>query len=377
MPLKKIAYSAILSLVLWPTFVFADYDVFRNTFPPTVFTGNTYTVLGIGNGDRLDIQVLATSSTAIFRSIELAICRSTGTSAGRVDLEVRYGATTSAIVASSTIDISTISTTDCGVTYTNATTSIFTLNETLSWYAQEGLDWDILNVWITLYPRASASNLYLSYRDVADSGIDNFYAYYNNTLLYPSGLSKTYGIFIIGSASGTAPISYNASSSAVVCSTFDFGCYIVKGIEQSLTAQSVALSGVLTDVKDEVLYSFPLGILTDTISIMGTTSTTSLPELYIQVPYEFANGQLSGASAILSLDHVLDPLLNATSSYHNDVFAASSVTFYERTEVYWLWLLRIALLLYILRRLFGSHIIPTFWEATNHNSEMVVNLKKK
>jgi len=363
MPFKKIAYSAILTLVLWPTFVFADYDAIDNRFEGFSSADTSkWALIGLNDGMRLDIVVNGTTSYSGVASLWLAICN-TGTSAGRLDLEIHHLATTSEVSASSTLPMSAFPTTGCGLNsaINGATSTEFDLNNYIS-------QTSILPMYISIYARGGLSGTaYFSWRNVDLQG-SYVQAYRDNILQAPLSLGYTYSPWLyaqsISEFGSGIIIDYNASTTSSTCTTWDIGCYIMKGIESSLTANNVVLSGVLNDVKDEVLYSFPLGILTDTISIMGTTSTTSLPELYIQVPYEFANGQLSGASAILSLDHVLDPLLNATSSYHNDVFAASTVTFYDRTEVYWLWLLRVALLLYILRRLFGSHIIPTFWEAT-------------
>jgi len=360
----KIILGSILSLVFWPSFVFASFDAIDNRFVgSTTADTSKWALIGLNDGMRMDIVVNGTTSYSGVNTLSFAICN-TGTSAGRLDLEVRHLGTTTLydIVASSTLDMGSFPIIGCGANggaVNGATSTEFTLNANIS-------QTSILPMWITIYARGGLTgSAYFSWRNVDLQG-SYVMGYRDNVLQAPVALGYTYSPWMYASSdsefgSGII-IDYNASTTSSTCSSWDIGCYIVKGIERSLTAQNVALSGVLDDVKDEVLYSFPLGILTDTITIMATTSTTSLPELYIQVPYGMIGGGTVNAGIALSVDHVLDPLLNATSTYHNDVFAASSVTFYERTEVYWLWILRIGLLLYILRRLFGAHIIPLMFE---------------
>jgi len=113
----------------------------------------------------------------------------------------------------------------------------------------------------------------------------------------------------------------------------------------------------LSALKDGIGSRFPLGYATDFVTILATTSTTTLAVIDATMPSALG---LGNAHIYLSLDHVLDPILEATTT----IFSGSnpdtdnSETFYEITSYYWRILVYLGALLYILGRILGSHVIP-------------------
>lgn len=111
----------------------------------------------------------------------------------------------------------------------------------------------------------------------------------------------------------------------------------------------------LTDLKNGIGSRFPLGYLTDFASILATTSTSTLTVLHATVPSALGLGT---PEITLSLNHVLDPVLNATTSVFNTAEASSTETFYEITVYYWKILVYLGTLFYILGRIVGGGIVP-------------------
>lgn len=360
--IKKIAYTSILLAVFWPYSVFADYVAFQNFFAyPNTAASPEYVQQGISGSALLDVLISATTTIVNLNTINVALCRSGGSTGGEIYLEVRAGATTSPIIlASSTLAVTNDNVwSGSGCTSVTgprtATTSTFSMNASLQ------LDFGDIWLMFRLVGVDPASTFYFSFVDEGENPIDSdsYTAYINNIQFETPSPDRN--MYISGTSGGTEPVIY-ASTTDVLCTTYDVGCYVAKGMAfifegANISATQYALK--IDTMTDTVLYSFPLGFLTDAVTIMATSATTSLPELYLQVPYGMIGGGTS-AYAILSLDNALDPLLNATSTYYNDVFTQSSVTFEERTMTYWYWILNIGLVMYILRRILGSDVIPHF-----------------
>lgn len=104
----------------------------------------------------------------------------------------------------------------------------------------------------------------------------------------------------------------------------------------------------------EFLKRFPLGYVTDTISILSTTTVGSLTVLDATLPSSLPGG---GAHIELDLTGILDPILNATTSYFLNESATDSRTLYEITSEYWDKLIYLSLFIYIISRILGSHLI--------------------
>jgi len=91
------------------------------------------------------------------------------------------------------------------------------------------------------------------------------------------------------------------------------------------------LNTTLSNFKSNVATHFPVGYLTDFISIMSTTTAT-LPTFEATVP----NG-IPGTGSTLTLDatNALDFILEADVGQYTSPSASSTVTFYEYTIFYW------------------------------------------
>jgi len=120
-------------------------------------------------------------------------------------------------------------------------------------------------------------------------------------------------------------------------------------------------AGYLSDTIDNFQYRvsthFPLGYITDLISIFSTTTESTLTVVDTNLPTALGFGSPHIA---LSLNGVLDSFLYATSSlYSGDNSSTSATTtLYDITSTYWRYLVYIGAGFYIFRRILGSHIIP-------------------
>lgn len=106
---------------------------------------------------------------------------------------------------------------------------------------------------------------------------------------------------------------------------------------------------------ENVRIRFPLGYINDFISIISTTTEGTLTPIDAVIPSVLPG---SGTHMTLSLAHVLDPMLNATTSQFANVSASSTETFGTITERYWDYLVYALTLLYLLSRILGTRMIP-------------------
>jgi len=114
---------------------------------------------------------------------------------------------------------------------------------------------------------------------------------------------------------------------------------------------------MIQDIKDNALTHFPLGYVTDFVTKLSTTTVGSLTVLDITIP----NGMVgTGSNLTLDLTGVLDDILNATSSVFSgsNPETDSTETFFEITNYYWKIICYLGAVLYMLRRIFGTHVIP-------------------
>lgn len=117
------------------------------------------------------------------------------------------------------------------------------------------------------------------------------------------------------------------------------------------------LRSTLNSFKTNVATHFPIGYVTDFITILNDNGTTTLNLLEVTVPTGIPG---TGSTLTLDLGHQLDYILNATVGEFVSPEASTTVTFYEETAFYWDILVSILAGLYILRRILGSHLIPKF-----------------
>jgi len=97
-----------------------------------------------------------------------------------------------------------------------------------------------------------------------------------------------------------------------------------------------------------------LGYLTDAISILATSTVGSLTAIDAYVPSVLPGG---GSHIRLDITGAFDSTLNATTSIYKNSSASSTQTFYQITSYYWNLLIYIALAIFLLSRILGSHII--------------------
>jgi len=110
------------------------------------------------------------------------------------------------------------------------------------------------------------------------------------------------------------------------------------------------ISNTVTSLTNNVLTVFPLGYITDIVTIFNSNSTSSLPVISATIPNGIIGG---GASVVLNPNHALDFVLNATST----IFSTSTQTFYEITNYYWKLVLYILAFIYVVGRILGSGLI--------------------
>lgn len=271
MQLNIKAISFIIGVFCIPYTALA-YTAFDNTFGSESGAAPfNYTMLGMNSGDRMDMEYFASESWAGVNGLNVALCRYSGTGTGRIDVEMRVNSTSSAIIASSSLDVSDISGgggANCGLgTYTNATTSIFLFNPAMHWNASD-------TVYVSFFLRDSDSGIYFSFRDVLLANV-NYYSYLNNLLLFPSGLSKTYGMNISAESFYPAQTTYNASNTPISCETFDIGCYIATSMgvlfvpDQSIVAEFSALTLASSS---PFSYVYDVGTIATELNQAGTTT---------------------------------------------------------------------------------------------------------
>jgi len=126
------------------------------------------------------------------------------------------------------------------------------------------------------------------------------------------------------------------------------------------------ISRYISNAKAGLTTHFPIGYITDFVSIVSTTSSSTLTVINATVP----NGVIgTGANINLSLNGILNPILNATTSIYTNSSASSTQTLYQITSGYWNIVVYFLAFLYMLRRILGSHIIPDAFRINQFGSK--------
>jgi len=211
----------IVAFLVIPGIALADYEVFDlNPVPANqpIANVNEWQMVGMPSGGLPTFVEYITDATVTqFDRVTLPLCRAGGANGGAIWLEVRSTATSGPIVASSTLTVNSgnVWSTGCTSSIINATTSTFVLNQNVQWL--EGGTF-----YFVFRAVGTTGNFYLSF-DVDDGDNGKFLGAGASP---PTWLGDFYWTSMQGLALGIPPVAYNASSSNVVCDTFDFGCYI-------------------------------------------------------------------------------------------------------------------------------------------------------
>lgn len=142
---------------------------------------------------------------------------------------------------------------------------------------------------------------------------------------------------------------------SVACSPFSGNFDIVLCAYRMVVPDSQTANALFQETYEMVFTRAPFGYFTDFISIMSTSTVGSLTVIDATLPAGVAG---AGSHITLDLTNVLDDFLNATTGSFINESASSTKTFYEITSYYWNIIINILFVLYAMRRLLGSHIIP-------------------
>lgn len=164
--------------------------------------------------------------------------------------------------------------------------------------------------------------------------------------------------FGLGTTTASSSSSLLASPAPLNCETFDIACYIKQALVWAVVPTDDDIDDLLSRLHENVLTHFPVGYITDFVSIMSTTTASSLTIIDATLPSTLGLG--TGNRIQLDLTGSLDFILNATSTIFNNSSATSTQTFFEITNYYWKIILYILLAFYIVGRIIGSHLIPDF-----------------
>jgi len=177
--------------------------------------------------------------------------------------------------------------------------------------------------------------------------------------------------FIVGSSTWIGDLSQNSAdyintvlgqSGATTTVGYSNSCIPIFGYWDAYKCMSFMfvpdqqrMRASMDSLYDNVLTHFPLGYVTDFLVVLSTTTVGSMPVLDITIP----NGMVgAGATLDVNLANSLDFILYATSTWN--LTGSSTETFYDVTSYYWNIFVYLALTLYIISRLLGSHVIPTY-----------------
>jgi len=173
--------------------------------------------------------------------------------------------------------------------------------------------------------------------------------------LSQNSFSAVNGILASSSATSTAvtiascsPITNDYSTLFLNTHFSPLGC-----LTFLFTPDPKLIDDTFTSFHDLALTHFPLGYLYDFILILSTTSEKAIPVIDATIPNGIPG---AGANINLSLSHVLDPVLNATTSGFSGSGASTTETLYQYTVGYWTIFVYICAGVYILGRILGSHL---------------------
>jgi len=278
---NKILLIAFLGFVFFQNTAYADYVAFQNKFPiPPKIVGTDFPQYRMNGTGALGwtVSYTATNTITQFDRVDIPFCRFGGTETGEIQLEVRSSTTTGPIIASSTLQVNDGNVSfgyGCGAGAgqpINATTSTFVLNKNIQ--TLEGVSWYFRFRFV-----GTDSTIYFSLRDSTISENGGTYVVLDSTgnPLLLSGLN--YSSAIIGRALGTEPSTlnlYNASSTVVVCDTFDVGCYFSSALSWAFVLPDGAFDPFI-QLKDDLKDHAPWGYFTSAYSAINNLSATGTP----------------------------------------------------------------------------------------------------
>lgn len=136
--------------------------------------------------------------------------------------------------------------------------------------------------------------------------------------------------------------------------SFDFFTCMSDLITYAFVPTPDAIAYMTSSLHDQILVKFPIGYITDFVSIISTSTVGSLVVFNATVPNGIPG---TGSTITLDLTGVLDPYLNATTSQFTNASASSTDTLFEITNEYWKKILYILAFFYMLSRILGSSLI--------------------
>jgi len=225
-----------------PHFAFADYQVFSiNPIPAnTPVASPSYTMTGVGAGSIGVFEYTGDATVTQFDRVTLPFCRYGGSNTGDIYLEVRSSTTTGPIVASSTLAVNSgnIWSTGCNSTYINATTSTFVLNENVQWLSG-------VKMYFIFRPVSTTATFMFSFRSTVgyDTTLNGIYGELGSFPILYAGAYRLY-TSSDGYALGIQPQEYNASSSVVVCTSWDLGCYFLQGLVNAFVPSDASIDRI-------------------------------------------------------------------------------------------------------------------------------------
>lgn len=129
----------------------------------------------------------------------------------------------------------------------------------------------------------------------------------------------------------------------------------------------------MTDLKNGILNSFPIGYFSEFVTIMSTSTAGTLTVIDATLPSPLGLG--SGHHIHLDLTGVLDPILNATTTIFNNESANDTRSLYEITVYYWKILVYVGAMLYVLTRIVGAGLMPRYSNSVTEGYIETVNKK--
>jgi len=151
----------------------------------------------------------------------------------------------------------------------------------------------------------------------------------------------------------SALITGTTTQSVIRCNPVDFD--ITTCVISLIVPPQSTYVNALNRLKSDALTHFPLGYVTDFISILYDTSEGTMTPIDAYVPSVLPGG---GAHIRLDLSHVLDTVLYATTSIYTNVSAPDTRSLYDITNDYWELVVYIMAGIYFLTRILGAHLFP-------------------
>ncbi|MEN9919425.1 MAG: hypothetical protein RL662_1861 [Bacteroidota bacterium] len=243
--------------------------------------------------------------------------------------------------------------------------SPYTIRETLAPVAGSGL-WT-QDIWLPKGNYKVSGSIYTSY---LGGTVNNPFGIVENNIVESQDTSNPlaqYHLYTVGGSTTIGGLRQNASNQleTILSSTSTANladCNILSGFDFgdcmafSFIPSTAQLNNFGNTLSQTILYKFPIGYVWSVVGILNSTTTTAIPVINATLPSMLPGG---GSNIQLALTPgILDPILNATTSiYANVSTATSSATLYTTTSYYWNILVYMAVAMYLLSRILGTHLI--------------------